>query len=124
MSDFEFMDYETAAKRLGITIASVKRQAARKKWPRRPLNTGGVQVGIPVDRLSADRQGVSHDDSQADMSSAINSAHEQAISALKELIEAERRRADAAESRLDDMASDRNHWRELAMRPWWKRIAG
>jgi len=39
------------------------------------------------------------------------------VQSLRELIEAERRRADAAET-------DRDAWRELAQRSWWKRIVG
>lgn len=36
---------------------------------------------------------------------------------LRELIEAERRRADAAEK-------DRDAWREIAQRSWWRKMVG
>jgi hypothetical protein len=39
------------------------------------------------------------------------------IQSLRELIEVERRRADAAEI-------DRDAWREMAQRSWWKRLVG
>jgi excisionase family DNA binding protein len=39
------------------------------------------------------------------------------IQSLRDLVQAERRRADAAES-------DRDAWREMAQRSWWKRITG
>jgi len=39
------------------------------------------------------------------------------INSLRELVEAERRRADAAES-------DRDAWREMAQRSWWKKLVG
>lgn len=39
------------------------------------------------------------------------------VQSLRELIEAERRRADAAET-------DRDAWREMAQRSWWKRLVG
>lgn len=39
------------------------------------------------------------------------------VNSLRELVEAERRRADAAES-------DRDAWREMAQRSWWKRVVG
>jgi len=39
------------------------------------------------------------------------------IHSLRELIEAERRRADAAET-------DRDAWREMAQRSWWRKIIG
>lgn len=39
------------------------------------------------------------------------------VQSLRDLVEAERRRADAAEA-------DRDAWREMAQRSWWKRITG
>lgn len=106
MSDFEFMTYDAAAELLKIEVSSVKRQAARRKWPKRRGNDGKVAVGIPVSRLSAD----SRSDSQADTSTA-----DILIQSLRDLVESERRRADAAES-------DRDAWREMAQRSWWRRL--
>lgn len=108
MSDFEFLTYEAAAERLKIEVSSVKRQAARRKWPKRKGNDGRVTVGIPVSRLSPDSQS----DSQSDASSS-----DILIQSLRELVDSERRRADAAES-------DRDAWRELAQRSWWRRLVG
>lgn len=39
------------------------------------------------------------------------------VQTLRELIEVERRRADAAET-------DRDAWREMAQRSWWRRLVG
>lgn len=33
-------------------------------------------------------------------------------------------RAEAAERARDQAEADRDHWRELAMKPWWKRLIG
>jgi len=42
---------DVATTLLGIAVASVKRQAARRKWPKRKGNDGRVTIGIPVTRL-------------------------------------------------------------------------
>jgi len=129
MPDFEFMTYDAAAERLEIAVSSVKRQAARRKWPKRYGNDGRVTVGIPVDRFQKNRQA----DSQAD--SVIPNP---LIESLRELLEAERRRANAAESdrdawrlsslknqELSQQLLDENHRLiAIASRPWWKRLAG
>lgn len=48
----EWFTYGDAAKRLGIKVDSVKRQARARAWPRRTSNDGTVQVLIPADRLA------------------------------------------------------------------------
>lgn len=48
---------------------------------------------------------------------AQTSVLEAELTGLRHLIEAERKRADAAEG-------DRDAWRNLAQRPWWRRLAG
>jgi hypothetical protein len=130
MSDFEFMTYEVAAERLKIAVASVKRQAARRKWPKRQGNDGRVTVGIPVSRLSDD----SHPDSQSDTVTPNGQPltnTELLIQSLRDLIKAEKliadaanQRADTAERRADAAESDRNAWREMAQRSWWRRLVG
>tara|TARA_B100001105_G_scaffold224082_1_gene192961 strand:- start:284 stop:502 length:219 start_codon:yes stop_codon:yes gene_type:complete len=64
------------------------------------------------------------------------------IAGLRDIVEAERRRADAEAKRADGAeasfrglveverqradaaAADRDAWRNLAQRPWWRRLAG
>jgi excisionase family DNA binding protein len=53
------------------------------------------------------------------------------IQSLRDLIDAEKRisdaanqRADTAERRADAAESDRDAWREMAQRSWWKRLVG
>lgn len=121
MTDFEFMTYAEAARRLGIAPASVKRQAARRSWPKRQSNDGRVMVGIPVDRLSSDGPFDCRGDSQADGPPSPVHAQiarlEAELAGIRELLGAERRRAETAES-------DRDRWHALAIRPWWKRLVG
>jgi hypothetical protein len=134
MSDFEFMTYEAAAERLKIAVSSVKRQAARRKWPKRQGNDGRVTVGIPVSRLSDGSQIDSHPDSQGDTVSPKGQpsiSTELLIQSLRDLIEAERRRADAAESDRDAwhamaerLANENSDLVAAAQRSWWKQLLG
>jgi len=115
-SDFEFMTYKEAALRLGIAQASVRRQAARNKWPRKNRNDGLVSVGIPVARLTIDSRGDSHADSQND-SHYVHDLQKRIAILEVEL---------AAEQQMKEIAmQDRDAWREQAQklagkkRSWW-----
>jgi len=112
-SDFEFMTYKEAALRLGIAQASVRRQAARNKWPRKNRNDGLVSVGIPVTRLTIDSRGDSHADSHY--------VHDlqQRVAVLEVELVAERQMKEIA-------LQDRDAWREQAQKlaekrhSWWQ----
>ncbi len=120
MTDFEFMTYEAAATRLGIAVASVKRQAARRKWPKRKGNDGRVTIGIPVTRLSDDMSPVT----------VIPSVHTQLAQLETEMaimriqFDASERARAMAEQRAETAEIDRDRWHALAIRPWWKRLLG
>lgn len=108
--DFEYMTYQTAALRLGIAQASVKRQATRNKWPKRKGNNGRISVGIPVIRLSADKTDDSHPIQELQKRVVILEIELSAERQMKETV-----------------MQDRDAWREQAQRlarPWWKRLAG
>lgn len=119
--------YAELAARLGITEDSAKRLVRRRKWPRKTANDGKMRIDVPVDRLDVapdspeDTPPVSPGDSPAgrpgDDSAVTIARLEAEISGLKALVEAERARADAT-------AADRDRWHDLAMRPWWRRLAG
>jgi hypothetical protein len=115
--------YAELAARLGITEDSAKRLVRRRKWPRKTGNDGKMRIDIPVDRLNltpdspGDTPPVSPGGSPRDDSAVTIARLEAEISGLKALVEAERARADAT-------AADRDRWHDLAMRPWWRRLAG
>jgi len=78
-----------------------------------------------VSRLSGDSHQDSHPDRQSD-----NVSPNLLVQSLRELIEAERRRADASESDRDAwrgmaerLVSENRELMALAHRPWWKRLA-
>jgi len=114
MTDFEFMTYEDAAIRLGIAAASVKRQAARRKWPKRKGNNGRVTIGIPVARLSGD---------VPPMTVTPSPVHAQ-IAKLESELAVMRVQLDASEHRASTAEADRDRWYAHATRPWWNRLAG
>lgn len=105
----QWMTYADAAAKLGIKIASVKRQARSKAWPRRTMNDGTVQVSIPEDRLSAIPT-----DHPPPERGADQWADEMA--ALSARAAAAEMRADMAERRATEIASDRDAWRAQAER--------
>lgn len=115
MSDFEFLAYDEAAKRLNIAVSSVKRQATRRKWPKRRGNDGRALVGIPVARLSGDNTPDSREDSPPPAHLVQLARLDGEIATLRALLDAERDRRQAAEV-------DRDAWRTMAQRPWWRRL--
>jgi hypothetical protein len=101
----KWMTYSDAADRLGIKLASVKRQARAKNWARRTMNDGVVQVAIPADRL-AERP----TDSPPAHSAPDHTAE------LSARLSAAEVRAGMAEKRASEIAEDRDHWRGMAER--------
>lgn len=116
MSDHEFMTYDQAAERLNIDRKSVQRQANRRKWPRKNGNDGRVLVGVPTDRLSPPTVGSTVGPTVHDLQAQVT--------ALSIELAAEKRISDAQKSRADAAESDRDRWHQMAVRPWWKRLAG
>lgn len=112
----EVMTYKELAERLDIKLASARRLVMRKKWSKNKGNDGQTRIVVPLDALQRrdDNPNDSHDDQRNDSEIKVLQAK---LEALAEIISAERRRADAAEL-------DRDRWHQLAMRPWWRRIAG
>lgn len=116
----EVMTYKELADRLNIKLASARRLVMRKKWSKNKGNDGETRIIVPLDALQRhddhrdDSPNDNHDDRHND--SEIK-ALQAKVDALAEIISAERRRADAAEL-------DRDRWHDLAIRPWWKRLAG
>lgn len=110
------MTYKELAERLDIKLASARRLVMRKKWSKNKGNDGQTRIVVPLDALQRrdDNPNDSHDDQRNDSEIKVLQAK---LEALAEIISAERRRADAAEL-------DRDRWHQLAMRPWWRRIAG
>ena len=144
--DGQWLSYQEAARRLGVTAASVRRRAQRARWARQRGNNGLALVMVPDDVLSAPRELVAGDvagDVAPDSAGTI-AALEGHVATLKAELERrgvdvedlkiqlatergelahERARADRAiaafeslAQRLEAMAAQR------AIKPWWRRL--
>lgn len=123
--DEKMMTYAELADALGIKGDSARRLVRRKRWRREVGNDGQSRIAVPVEFLNArpdDPPAVTEDviqdvttDNPPDIAIAF-ARLEVEIHGLRELLDSERKRADAAET-------DRNRWHEQAVRPWWKRLA-
>jgi len=115
----EALTYKELAERLGIKLTSARRTAMRKKWQRIKGNDGETRVLVPLEVLE---RSDSHDDSRDDNHQGSHNDSsvrelQAKVEGLQELLAVERQRASAAEL-------DRDRWHQLAIRPWWKRLAG
>ena len=114
------LSYDELAERLRINPHSARNLVRRKRWKRTVGNDGKARVTVPMEALTAP----SAPPPMAPLSapspeneSALTIARlEVQIDGLKALVDAERRRADAAEA-------DRDRWHASANRPWWRRFA-
>lgn len=114
------LTYGELAKRLGIKIDSARRLVRRKHWKRTVGNDGTMRITVPIDALKDDKTPDNPTDSPPlpNPDYEIKIARLEAeVTGLNQLVDAERRRADAAEQ-------DRDNWKNFAHRPWWKRLAG
>ena len=108
------LTYRELAERLGIKPESARKTAQRRRWHRTTGNDGTVRVHVPVEVLNDPRDSTGDSPTDVHIQLARLSAE---IEGLRDVLAAERRRADAAEA-------DRDRWHALAVRPWWKRLAG
>jgi DNA-directed RNA polymerase specialized sigma24 family protein len=116
-SEFEFLLYQEAADRLGISIDSVRRQARRKGWPKKQGNDGKARVGIPIDRLQDGPQD-SPPDSPQDTVPALLAR----IAELQAELAAAGAREAGQERLITALQEDRDAWRNHAKRPFWRRL--
>lgn len=131
------MTYAELARRLSIKPASAKRLAQRNKWHRVIGNDGVALVHVPMsavpDDIAPDVTPDITDDVPDDVAPEVSPpvapdlaprvAHlEGLLEGLRGQLEAEQRRADAAEARVADIAADREAWKHQAQRSLWSRL--
>lgn len=119
------LTYAELGEKLGIKPESAKKLAQRRKWVRIVGNDGLARVKLPLDAVPSPVVGVVPDDSVTpsvpDLAPRI--AHlEGLVEGLKGQLDAERKRADAAEARVRDVEDDREAWRKQAQRSLWQRL--
>lgn len=110
------LSYDELAERMRITPHSARNLVRRKRWKRTVGNDGKARVSVPVEALTVPSPPPLEAPSPAAESGVMIARLEAQIDGLKALVEAERRRADAAEA-------DRDRWHASANRPFWRRFA-
>lgn len=130
------LTYTELAAALGITGASARNLVRRRRWRRDKGNDGQARIAVPVDVLaqrapaSADTAPPTMPDMTAPTTAPSPESHvdivelriayarlEEALGSIRAVVEIERERRAAVEA-------DRDAWRTLATRPWWRRWAG
>jgi hypothetical protein len=113
------LTYRELAERLGVKLESARKTVQRRRWQRVTGNDGVVRVLVPVQSLPPSHP-LSEDqgsDTPSDIADVALQELETRIEVLKALVDAERRRADAAEA-------DRDAWRAHASRSLLTRLFG
>lgn len=123
------LTYDELAERLSMTGASVRNLVRRRQWKRAPGNDGKARITVPEEALKGATCAPTDvpTDRAIDVPSPVQgiiARLELEVAGLRDLVEAERRRADTEAKRADGAEADRSAWRNLAQRPWWRRLAG
>lgn len=112
MSDHELLTYKEIADRLGIKLASVRQTVSRRGWKRIKGNDGVIRIEVPIVYLQRQSSPV---DVGAEIKVDVDTTVEMA--ALK----AEN---SYLSKRVADLEVDRDAWKALANRSWWRRLVG
>jgi len=120
-TEFEFLLYQEAADRLGISIESVRRQARRKGWPKKQGNDGKARVGIPADRLEGCPPDSPKDSPPDGPGDTVQALLTRVAELQAELAVAAAREA-GQERLIASLQEDRDAWRAMARRPFWRRL--
>lgn len=122
----QLLTYAELAEKLKIKPASAKRLVQRRKWTRIEGNDGLVRVKVPFGVVpDVNAPDVPDDETSSVVDLSPRVAHlEGLIEGMKGELEAERKRADAAEARTKDIAEDRDAWRIQAQRSVWSKLFG
>lgn len=132
------LTYREVAERFAISDKSARSLVARKRWRRTVGNDGKARIDIPAEALpqapQEGRQGgpdaVPHGTPHQDLVEALVGARlmvarlEAELGGQRELVSAERRRADELAERVTKVEAERDQWITRATRPWWRRLAG
>jgi hypothetical protein len=126
--------YDEAAELLGISRGGVRNLARKRSWARRPGNDGRTRILVPTDAVPARTDALNDAAHDAGTDARIDPAPdagaelraqmarlEGEVAGLRAVIEAERRRADLAESLATEVRGDRDRWHAeaTARRGWW-----
>src|SRR4051812_46230136 len=126
--------YDEAAELLGITRGGVRNLARKRCWPRRAGNDGRARILVPAAAIPVRIDAPNDAGMDARTDARIEPAPDAGVElrtmvarlegelmGLRAVIDAERRRADLAESLVAEVRSDRDRWyaEATARRSWW-----
>lgn len=113
---YEILTYKEIVDKLGIKMASARQTVSRKGWRRIKQNDGTVKVEVPLAYL---RREIIKDDSKIDVK-IVDKVD------VDMTIENATLKAENAylHQRVADLQSDRDSWKDLASKPFWKRLLG
>lgn len=117
MSDeVELLTYKELAARLGVKLPSARQTVSRKRWKRIKGNdTSEIRVAVPVDYLRK------YEDVSEGLSVIVSEGATVDYSVDIATLKAENA---YLHQRIADLQGDRDSWKELASRPFWKRLLG
>lgn len=134
MSDTKSLTYHELAAWRGISLASARKYAQKKRWPRTLGNDGQARILVPVEALPAtlpEAAVVATDVGTPDPTHVYTRELETRIEGLLEIVASEKRhaeaqaqRADAEARRADAAETDRDAWKTQAQRGFWQRLIG
>jgi len=109
-ADYELLSYKEIADRLGIKLPSVRQTVSRRKWRRIRQNDGTIKIEVPLSYLQRDSVVVDEViDINVDVDSAVDN----------ERLKVEN---EYLKKRIADLEIDRDAWKELANKPWFRRL--
>jgi hypothetical protein len=105
-SEPRWMTYPELGEAFGITAASAKRLAIRRRWPKRPGNDGRARVGVPVEAIpvcvASDIPSDDTSDAPGDVTGDDTGAVTAAVTALQRHIERLERETETLKAERDE----------------------
>ena len=110
--DYELLTYKEITERLGIKMASARQTVSRRGWRRLKQNDGTVKIEVPLSYLQRDPVTI-------DEAVAVKVDVDATVEIAK--LSAEN---DYLKRRVCDLEVDRDAWKSIAQKSWWRRLIG
>lgn len=107
MAETKLLSYADLAEALGITPASAKRLAQRRRWPKQPGNDGRARVIVPVERLER-RQVVAGDVTDDDAGDAAGDDADDDLGVTAIVVGALSRHVERLEKEIEALKGERD----------------
>jgi len=108
-SEVVLLTYKELAQHLGVKLASARQTVSRRRWKRFKGNDGSTRIEVPSDYLERSSGDVSTDDTTVDATIDVF------------MLKAEN---NYLHQRVVDLQDDRDAWKNIAQKSWWRRLIG